>query len=445
MKIQDKLPPMNIEAEQHVLGAIILDGETIFKAISILNQEDFYRQPHRIIFSALYSLKSRGEKIDLLTLRDELEKSKDLVEVGGVSYLAELIDMTPTAANIEGHAKIVHEKATLRNLNNVALGIHAACMDSSGEFSNIIAAAEEKIFAVTQGNIKKDIESFASVMQDAYSMIEEAAANKGRVGISTDFCDIDRIIPGLEGGKLYYLAARPAMGKTSLAMNILENISMKSGLPVLCFSREMLNKEVGFRSLCGHAEVDSTLAKQGKLEQKDMETLARSAHILSGAKIFLDDSARDTIVDIHAKARRAKAEHGIACIVVDYLQLVTSSKTHENQNIRIGNISFALKLMAMELDVPVLCLSQLNREVEKRPQKRPQLSDLRDSGSIEQDADVVMFLYRPEVYFDNAPKGIAELIIAKHRGGAIGTVYLGFKPEFTKFYSLEQTHQEGPF
>ena len=443
-KSLEKLPPYNLEAEQAVLGAILLDHTAIYKALEIFDPEDFYRRSHQKIFDAMLALIDRAEAIDLLLLRDELDRRKALDETGGPAYLAALVDQVPTAANIEFHAKIVHEKAVARNLLNASIEIAARCYDDAEDVNDILEAAEQKIFTIAEGKIKQGFTPLSVIVKEGYAKIEELSERKSLVtGVPTGYADIDYMTAGLQPADLIIIAARPSMGKTALCLNMAQHIGVKEKIPIAFFSLEMSKEQLGIRLLCAESRLDSHSVRVGDIQPEDWERLAHAAEMLSQAPIYIDDTAALSILEMRAKAKRLKIEKGLGVVMVDYLQLMQPRTRHENRQQEITEISRSLKALAKELHVPVIALSQLSRAVEQRADKRPQLSDLRESGAIEQDADVVMFIYRPEVYGLEGAEGIAEIIIGKQRNGPIGTVQLAFIPQYTRFENLETQHPGG--
>jgi replicative DNA helicase len=440
-KSLEKLPPYNLEAEQAVLGAILLDNTAIHKSLEIFDPDDFYRKSHHKIFNAMLELMDRGDAVDLLLLRDELERRRELDEVGGPAYLAALVDQVPTAANIEFHAKVVHEKAIARNLLNASIEIATRCYDDSEDVNDILGDAEQKIFSIAEGKIKQGFTALDEIVKKGYEHIEELAERKSLVtGVPTGFLELDYMTSGLQSSDLIIVAARPAMGKTSLCLNMAQHIGVREQSPTAIFSLEMSKEQLGIRLLCAESRLNSHNVRIGKLYDEDWERLAHASEVLSKAPIYIDDTPALSILDMRAKAKRLKLEKDLRIIIVDYLQLMQSRFRHENRQQEITEISRSLKALAKELDVPVIALSQLSRAVEQRTDKRPQLSDLRESGAIEQDADVVMFIYRPEVYGIDGAEGLAEIIIGKQRNGPVGSVQLAFIKEYTRFENLETYH-----
>jgi replicative DNA helicase len=445
-KSLEKLPPYNLEAEQAVLGAILLDNTAIHKALEVFDSDDFYRKSHQKIFNAMLELIDRSDAVDLLLLRDELERRRELEEIGGPAYLAALVDQVPTAANIEFHARVVHEKAIARNLLNASIEIATRCYDDSEDVNDILEDAEQKIFSISEGKIKQGFTTLEEIVRRGFEHIEELAERKSWVtGVPTGFVDLDYMTSGLQPSDLIIIAARPAMGKTSLCLNMAQYIGVRAQIPTAIFSLEMSKEQLGIRLLCAESRLDSHNVRIGKLGDEDWQRLAHASEILSKAPIYIDDTPALSILDMRAKAKRLKLERDLGIVIVDYLQLMQARFRHENRQQEITEISRSLKALAKELNVPVVALSQLSRAVEQRTDKRPQLSDLRESGAIEQDADVVMFIYRPDVYFEDAPEGTAEIIIGKQRNGPIGIVQLAFIKQYTRFENLEEHHHEEDF
>ena len=441
-KSLEKLPPYNLEAEQAVLGAILLDNNAILKALEIFDPSDFYRPSHQKIFNAMYNLNEREDVIDLLTLRDELERRRELEDVGGPAYVVSLVDVVPTAANVEFHAKIVHEKAIARRLLNASIEIATRCYDESEEVEKTLEYAEQKIFEISKGQTKQAFTHVSIVVEDGVEKIEKLSQKKSLVtGAPTGFIELDQMTSGFQPSDLIIVAARPAMGKTSFCLNVAQHMGVKEQIPTAIFSLEMSKEQLGIRLLCAEARLDSHNVRIGNLKDEDWERLAHASEMISNAPIYIDDTPAISILEMRAKAKRLKMDKGLGVIIVDYLQLMESRTRRENRQQEITEISRSLKKLAKELDVPVIALSQLSRAVENRTDKHPQLSDLRESGAIEQDADIVMFIFRPEVYFDDAPEGIAEIIIGKQRNGPVGTFQLAFVKQYTRFENLETYHQ----
>jgi replicative DNA helicase len=439
----DRLPPHNHEAEQAVLGSILLEPSVIVTVTERLRPEDFYRQAHQRLFQVMVELSERGEPVDLVTLTSELRDRKLLEEVGGVPYLTELSSVVPTAANVEYYAKIVEEKSVLRRLIRTATQIAASGYTGSEELGDLLNEAERRILEISQRRIRgSGFVPIRDILLESYEQIEAQHFNKtGISGIPTGFVDLDRMTSGLKGSDLIILAARPSMGKTAFALNVAQNVGVRQGKTVAIFSLEMSASQLVMRMLAAEGNIDAQAFRTGNLNEEDWEKLTMAMSALSEAPIFIDDTPGLTVYDIRAKLRRLQAEQGLGLVVIDYLQLITG-RGRESRQQEISEISRSLKLMAREFDVPIIALSQLSRAVEQRQDKRPMLSDLRESGSIEQDADMVAFLYRDDYYNeDSEKKNIAELIIGKQRNGPVGKVELLFLKNYNKFLSLEIRNQ----
>ena len=442
-KSLEKLPPYNLEAEQAVLGAILLDHTAIYKALEIFDPEDFYRKSHQKIFDAMLELIDRSEAVDLLLLRDELDRRKELDEIGGPAYLAALVDQVPTAANIEFHAKIVHEKAVARNLLNVSIEIATRCYDDAEDVNDILEDAEQKIFTIAEGKVKQGFTPLSIIVKESYEKIEALAERKSSVtGVPTGFRDLDYMTSGLQPSDLIIIAGRPSTGKTALALNMGFNAAQETGKGVAVFSLEMAKMQLGMRLLGFDAGIDATKLRTGFLRDTDWMKLTESADHLSKLPIFIDDTSWLSVLEMKAKCRRLKKKTDLSLVVIDYLQLIQGRRSAESRQMEISEISRSLKALAKDLQVPVIALSQLNRKVEDRPNKRPQLSDLRESGAIEQDADVIAFIYRDELYHPTTEenRNVAEIILAKQRNGPTGLFKLTFQKELTRFrdYAREE-------
>jgi len=439
LKDQDRTLPHNAEAEKTVLGAVLVDNSAFNSAAEILTREDFYRDSHRRIFEAMAVLAEKSQPIDLVTLKDELIRGSALEAAGGAAYLGGLVDGVPRITNVEQWSRIIKEKAVLRNLIHAGNRIVQSCFEAEDEASVILDRAEKSIFDIAERRIRQGFTSIREVVKESFRTIDQLSQSKELVtGLTTGFVDLDERTSGLQKGDLIIVAARPAMGKTSLCLNIAQNASHKTGETVGIFSLEMAKEQLVLRMLCADARVDAHRLRTGNLQEKDWARLAKAYADLSASRIFIDDSAMLTPLEMRAKARRLKAEHGLGLIMVDYLQLVSATGRVENRQQEIAAVSRSLKGLAKELHVPVMALSQLSRAPEARTEKRPQLSDLRESGAIEQDADIVMFIYREEEYKPNDEnRGIAEIIIGKQRNGPTGMVKLAFIKEFTRFENLE--------
>lgn len=442
----DRLPPQNLEAEQAVLGAILLDNAVLPRVIEILQPEDFYRGPHRRLFAAMLDLFERDESIDLLTLRERLEQKNQLEEVGGAVYLASLVDQVPSAANIAYHARIVREKAMMRGLISAATEIAALSYEGSQDVEQVLDEAERRIFLLSERSVRTGFVPMRDVLKDSIKVIEKLFEKKDHVtGVASGFTDLDQLTCGFQPSDLVIIAGRPSMGKTAFVLNIAEHVGIEARVPVAIFSLEMSREQLVMRMLSSVSGVDGNRLRRGFLSREDWPLLSRAAGKLAEAPIFIDDSAGCTVLEIRAKARRLKADSGLALVIIDYLQLIRGRDRSENRQQEISEISRSLKSLAKELKVPVLALSQLSRAVESRGgDKRPQLSDLRESGAIEQDADVVAFIFREDMYRDDADQhqGVAEVIVRKQRNGPTATVKLAFRKECTRFGNLAPGYQE---
>lgn len=441
MALPERVPPQNIEAEQSVLGAMLIKKEAITQAQELLRPDDFYREAHRIVFETMLELAGDNEAVDLVTLTEALRKKEMLEKVGGISFITALANYVPTAANIVYHAQIVKEKSELRHLIDAATEIASAAYEATDDVKDIMDDAEKKILAVAANQTGGAFEPIRRLVINTIGRIETLYENQGGLtGISTGFRDLDRDTSGLQKSDLILVAARPSMGKTAFTLNIATYAALH-GHTVAFFSLEMSKEQLVQRMLCSEGGIDSQRLRTGQLEDGDWDKLIATADRISKASIFIDDTAGINIMDLRSKARRLKAEHGLDLIVIDYLQLMQgrTKSNNDNRQQEISEISRSLKALARELDVPVVALSQLSRSVESRTVKKPMLSDLRESGSLEQDADIVMFLYREDYYDQETErKNITEVIIAKHRNGPIGTIELFFQKEFTKFRDLSR-------
>ncbi len=433
-----RIPPHNQEAEQAVLAGILIDSEAIAKTIEILISDDFYRDSHRKIYQAMITLYERNEPTDLLTVSDELKKQNFLEEIGGSTYLAGLVDLLPSSANIASYARIIKEKSVLRSLISAATEIITRGYEGGEETDRFLDDAEQIIFRVSEKKMRQSFYPVKEIVKDSYRAIESLYEKKELItGVPTGFRDFDRLTSGLQKSDLIIIAGRPSMGKTALALNIVEHAACEKKVCSAIFSLEMSKEQLVQRMLCGLGKVDGSKLRGGFLRESDWPRLIRACGKLSESPLFIDDTPALSVLEMRAKARRLKKEHNLGLIVVDYLQLMRSAHNSESREREISEISRSLKALAKELSVPVIALSQLNRSVESRNDKRPQLSDLRESGAIEQDADLIGFIYRDEVYNKNsADKGVAEIIIGKQRNGPIGTVRLAFLNEYTRFEDL---------
>ena len=420
---------------------MLTDKDAISSAVEVLKPEDFYREDNKIIYEAILNLYNRAEPVDIITLKTELQTMKQLEAVGGLEYIAELPDKVPTTANVEQYIKIVEEKSSLRALIKTANELITLGYDQTLEVEDILDSAEKRIFDVIQNRNQKGYTSIKDILVDSFTQLEQLYNQKQHItGIPTGFADLDYITAGLHPSDLVIVAARPAMGKSAFALNIATNAAVRANTPVAIFSLEMSKEQMTNRILCSEAMVDSNKVRTGKIEDDDWTKLAEASGTLSTSQIFIDDTPGISIMEIRAKCRKLKLEKNIGLVVIDYIQLVqASNKKNASREQEISEISRSLKILAKEIGVPVIALSQLSRSVEQRPDHRPMLSDLRESGAIEQDADIVMFLYRDDYYNeDSEKKNIAELILAKHRAGSTGTVELAWLGSYTKFANLDK-------
>ncbi|HHY42615.1 MAG TPA: replicative DNA helicase [Thermoanaerobacterales bacterium] len=438
-----KVPPYNLEAEQSVLGSMLLSKDAVVVAADQLQPEDFYKESHRRIFEVIIKLYENREPVDLITVTEALRSSKLLEQVGGATYLTTLTETVPTASNIAYYCKIVEEKSIIRRLINTTSSILSMAYDPENDVESLLDEAERRIFEIAQ---KQRVESFyhiKDILFDTFERIEQLYNSEGGItGVPTGFPDLDEKTSGLQPSDLILIAARPSMGKTAFALNIAQNAAIRYKIPVAIFSLEMSKEQLVQRMLCAESNVDSHKLRTGRLDEEDWPKLARAMGPLSEAPIYIDDTPGISSLELRAKARRLKAEKGLGLIIIDYLQLMSTRGSSENRQQEISQISRSLKALARELSVPVIALSQLSRAPELRSDHRPILSDLRESGSQEQDSDVVAFLYREDYYNpDTDRKNIAEVIIAKQRNGPTGTVELVWLPRFTKFASIEKYRQ----
>jgi replicative DNA helicase len=442
-----KVPPQNIEAEQCVLGGVLLENEAISKVLETLVPDDFYREPHRKICHSMIDLFEKNEPIDLITLTNALKGKNLLDEVGGGVYLSSLADSITTAANIEYYAKIVKEKAILRGLINTATEIVTRGYEDGGDVEDLLDQAEKNIFQISESQIKPSFYEIKNLLKESFKSIEKLYESKEIVtGVPSGFEELDKLTSGFQPSDLVIVAGRPSMGKTAFSLNIAQYAAIEKKIPSALFSLEMSKEQLVLRMLCSEAKVDAHKLRGGFLGETDWPKLTRAAGILSEAPIFIDDTPALSVLEMRAKARRLMAEHELGLVIVDYLQLMRgrglsgrgrpSSETREQE---ISEITRSLKALAKELNIPVIALSQLNRKVEERTDKRPHLADLRESGAMEQDADLIAFIYRDEIYNradDNPNKGIAEVIIGKQRNGPVGEIKLAFLDKYTTFENL---------
>lgn len=445
--IMDRIPPHNQEAEQSVIGAIFLEPQALITAAEILQHEDFYRVAHQKIFQTMNRLSDQGKPIDVVTVTEELSAKKELEDVGGLSYLTEIANAVPTAANIAHYARIVEEKALLRRLIRVATNIVEDGFTREDEVEALLSEAEKKMMEVSNRKNAGDFRHIKDVLVQTYDNIELLHARKGDItGVPTGFRDLDKITAGFQRNDLIIVAARPSVGKTAFALNVAQNVATKTDENVAIFSLEMGAEQLVMRMLCAEGNIDAQVLRTGALTAEDWRKLTMAMGSLSNAGIFIDDTPGIRINEIRSKCRRLKQEYGLGMIMIDYLQLIVgSSNGKENRQQEVSEISRSLKSLARELQVPVIALSQLSRGVEQRQDKRPMMSDLRESGSIEQDADIVSFLYR-EDYYDKETENqnMIEIIIAKQRNGPTGTVTLAFVKEFNKFVNVDWSQHQAP-
>lgn len=443
--LDDRLPPQNIEAEQAVLGAIFLEPTSFITASEVLMPEDFYRVAHQKVYASMQALNNRNEAIDLVTVTEELNATKQLEDVGGVSYLSELAAFVPTAANIEYYINIVEEKSLLRRLISTANIIAREGYTREDEVEGLLSDAEKKILQVAQRKNVKNFHDIQDVITNTFRNIRMMNdANDTITGLSTGFIDLDKMTAGFQRNDLIIVAARPSVGKTAFALNIAQNVARIENANVAIFSLEMGAEQLAMRMLCAEGNIDAQKLRTGSLTTEDWNKLSVAAALLSKRGIYIDDTPGIKINEIRSKCRRLKQEHGLDMILIDYLQLIVGSgKPGENRQQEVSEISRSLKALARELEVPIIALSQLSRGVESRQDKRPMMSDIRESGSIEQDADIVAFLYRDDYYNkETEDANTIEIIIAKQRNGPVGTVKLYFKKEYNKFLDLSKTQDD---
>lgn len=439
---EGRVPPHSTQAEQSLLGAVMVNNDAVNALMEHLSPDDFYFSSHQVIAAAMIALTSKNQPIDAITLNDELTKSSSLDSIGGPEYLSYLLDQVPTAANAVYYANIIKDASLRRRMIKEASKVVEDAFEYTGSTEEFLDNVESQILSVAESGQKKSFFQVSELVQDSIREIEQRYISKETItGIGTGFKDLDHLTSGFQRSDLIILAGRPSMGKTALALSIAKNVGMESGKGVAVFSLEMPKTQIVTRLLCQEAKVSSERVRSGKLAESDFPRLVESASKLSNAPIFIDDTAAVGVLEMRAKARRLHREHGLSMVIVDYLQLMRGSQRRRNEarEQEIAEISGALKALAKELNVPVVALSQLNRGVENRTDKRPLMADLRESGAIEQDADLIGFVYRDEVYNpETSDKGTAELIVSKHRNGRIGTVKLAFVGEFTVFEDLSE-------
>lgn len=438
-----RIPPQSIEAEQSVVGSMLLDKEAIATATEILKPEDFYKEAHGAIFDAIVQIYNRSQPVDLITLSEQLKNTNILEEVGGVGYISDLANAVPSSSNVRYYAKIVEEKSLMRKLIRASSEILDRTYEGTEEVNDLIEMAEKRIFDISQGRSSEGFTPISQVLLEAFDKIEQVFQNKGQItGISTGFSDIDSKTSGMQKSDFILVAARPSMGKTAFALNVAQHVAVKEKKTVAIFSLEMSKDQLIHRMLSAETHIDSQKLRTGDLGENDWDRLAKGMAILSEVPIFIDDTPGIGVMEMRSKCRRLKMEHGLDLILIDYLQLMSGDRRSDSRQQEISDISRALKALAREMDCPVIALSQLSRAPEARADHRPILSDLRESGAIEQDADVVMFLYRDEYYHpDTEEKNIGEVNIAKQRNGPTGIIKLVWLGQFTKFANLEKFHE----
>ena len=433
-----KLPPHSIEAEQAVIGGLLLDNRAWEKIADRIHEKDFYRHDHRLIFNAIGVLEAKTQPFDVVTLSESLAQKEELEEAGGLAYLGRLAKDTPSAANIVAYADIVRERSVLRQLIGVGTDIAESGYRPEGrETTELLENAEKSVFAIAEQKVRGQtgLRAISQVLSKTVEQIDHLFETKGAVsGVATGFTDLDHKTTGFQAGDLVIVAGRPAMGKTTFAMNVAETAAISGGLPVAVFSMEMPGEQLAMRLISSLGRIDQHHIRTGELTDEDWPRITSSISMLSETKLFIDDTPAMSPSEVRARARRIKREHGLGLVVIDYLQLMQVAGGSENRATEISEISRSLKALAKELAIPVMALSQLNRGLEQRPDKRPIMSDLRESGAIEQDADIILFVYRDEVYNEESPdKGTAEIIIGKQRNGPIGKVRLTFHGKYTRF------------
>lgn len=436
-----RVPPNNTEAEKSVLGSLMLDSSAIHVVSDILNPEDFYDQKHSIIYGAMLELYEKREPIDVLSVSSRLKEKKQIKEIGGNTYLAELVNVVPTASNVKHYADIVREKSVLRDLIQVSNYISNLGFDEESDVEQALDDAEKRIFSIARFSVKQKFQNIKTALGEAWERIDRLNKSQGELrGVPTGFVELDNMLAGFQKSDLIILAARPSMGKTALALNIARNVACKSNIPVGIFSLEMSAQSLVDRFISSEAHVDSWKLRTGRISsEQEFQRIRDALDTLSKSPLFIDDEPTNNIMQMRAMARRLQAEQGLGLIIVDYIQLMMPRFRAESAVQQMTEISRSLKALARELEVPVLAISQLSRAVESRHDKRPKLHDLRDSGSIEQDADVVMFIYREDRYNENTDKqNMAEILVEKHRNGPIGKVQLYFDPQKVSFYNIEK-------
>jgi replicative DNA helicase len=435
-----KLPPQSLEAEESIISAALLDNNILLDILDILTPEAFYKSAHQKIFSAITELFAEDQPVDLVTLAEHLRRSNELESIGGAAYLAKIVDTAPVPANAKHYAQIIQDRAVLRHLIRTASDIVEKCYSESGSTDDVIDYAEGALFDIADKKQKQNFYPISKIIESNIDALEARQGNKSLIsGVPTGFKKLDEMTSGFQASDLIIMAARPGMGKTALALNMARYAAVEADTPVAMFSLEMSKEQLSMRLLCAEARIDSSRVRDGFFNDDDWYSLTNAAGVLSSAPIYIDDSPDLTSLDIKTKTRRLKREKGVGMIIIDYLQLMRPRKNFERRELEISEMSRTLKGLAKELNIPILALSQLNRRLEDRSDKRPQLSDLRESGALEQDADLVIFIYRDDVYNpdeNNPNKNIAEIHLAKQRNGATGMCPLVFKGEYTRFENL---------
>lgn len=446
METRLRVPPHNIEAEQSVLGAMLLDKDAITNVNEVLRGDEFYKESHRLLFDAILELYNRDEPVDMITLIDLLRSREHIEAVGGVAYISDIVTSVPATSNVKHYAKIVEEKYVLRKLILSSNEIMDMCYGQKEKIEDVIGSAEKYIFDISQKNIHQDFEHVSNIITRSFDELERLYKNKGEItGIGSGFRDLDKKTSGFQAGDLVLIAARPSMGKTSFVANIALEAALRGGYSTVIFSLEMSKEQIAYRMICAEANVDMLRLRTGDLEDEDWIKLAKAAGPMANSKMFIDDTPGISVSEMRSKCRRLKTQRdkGVDLIIIDYLQLMSGSGKSDSRQQEVSEISRSLKALAKEMGAPVLALSQLSRAAEQRADHRPILSDLRESGAIEQDADIVMFLYRDEYYNkDTDKKNMAEVILAKQRNGPTGTVDLAWLGQYTKFGNLDRYHNE---
>lgn len=441
-----KVPPNSLDAEQSLLSACIISPESLIEAIEILQPSHFYKNAHQKIFQAMTDLHAKNEPVDLVTLSNRLKQKYQLDEIGGATYLASLVDEVPIALNVPNYANIIRDKAVLRLTIQKSSNIISKCYEDSDDASAIVDTAQKEILSIeVEDPDDKTYSTMGEIAENVFDVLDERSKNPGQItGIPTGFMQLDMLTWGLQPSDLVVIAARPSMGKTAIALNIARHAAVERNMPVAIFSMEMSEQQLAFRVLSNEAKINSQKFKSGMFSPEEWQRLTNAASKISDAPIYIDDSSGLHINQVLRRSRRLWKKHGIKMVIVDYIQLMKGDKDNGSRDREIASITGGLKGLAKELNIPVVGLSQLNRDLEKRSNKRPQMADLRESGSIENDADVIAFIYRDEVYNkdeDNPEKGMAEIIIAKQRNGPIGTIKLSFVDRYASFYPLDNLHE----